>query len=121
MKLAGPYFLLQGAAVVFWWLLIAFVGAARPQFLPGGVVDSAFSAFAAPDVLVLAAASLTAGVQAMRRHPAAGRWAWVATGAALYAAVYTIAWTVIRDAPPLSSVLMAIAAVLSVWCARQIV
>jgi hypothetical protein len=62
-----------------------------------------------------------AGALALTRHPLASVAAWITAAAVAYAALYTVAWAIALDAPVLSVCLMAAAAVLSVWCARQVV
>lgn len=114
------YFLIQAVAVAGWWLLLAAVPASRAWFLPSSILDPAFAAFAAPDLLVLSLASTIAGLRGGRAG--AGRaWAWIAAGAAAYAAVYTMAWAILTHAPAASPILMTIAGLLSVHYARRIV
>ena len=119
--LGATYFLLQGIAVIAWWLGLAYVSGFPRLFLPVGALDSAFIAFAAPDVVVLALGSIITAALSFRGRPSARIGAWLTTGAVAYAAVYTVTWTALVDAPRLSAALMLAAMVLSVWCARRTV
>jgi len=120
-RLGAAYFLLQGAGVIAWWLALMVAPAFRRFFLPDETLDPAFAALAAPDILVLALGSIVAAVLAFRRRATARTIAWISAGAAAYAALYTVAWTVLVGAPALSAALMLTAMGLSVWCARQVV
>jgi hypothetical protein len=119
-RLAAAYFLVQAAAVALWWGMLLVVPASRPWFLPAGRLDPPFIAFLAPDLVVLSAGSAVTGVLALGQHPVARPGSWFVVGAVMYAAFYTLAWTVLVQAPVLSAVLMAAAAAGSIASARAL-
>jgi hypothetical protein len=119
-RLAAVYFLVQAAAVVLWWGMLLVVPASRPWFLPTGRLDPQFVAFLAPDLVVLSAGSAITGLSSFRQHPLARPGSWFVVGAVMYAAFYTLAWTVLVQAPVLSALLMIAAAAGSIAGARAL-
>jgi hypothetical protein len=119
-RLAAAYFLVQAAAVVLWWGMLLVVPASRPWFLPAGRLDAQFVAFLAPDLVVLSMGSAITGALALRKHPLARPGSWFVVGAVMYATVYTLAWTVLVQAPVLSVLLMIAAAAGSIASARAL-
>jgi hypothetical protein len=119
-RLAAAYFLVQAAAVAAWWGMLLAVPGSRPWFLPAGRLDPAFVAFLAPDLVVLSAGSAITGVFALRQHPLARAGSWFVAGAVTYATFYTLAWTVLVQAPVLSAFLMMAAAAGSIAAARAL-
>jgi hypothetical protein len=119
-RLAAAYFIVQAAAVAFWWGMLFAVPASRPWFLPDGRLDQQFIAFLAPDLVVLSMGSAITGGFALRQHPLARPGSWFVVGAVTYATVYTLAWTVLVQAPVLSALLMIAAAAGSSAAARAL-
>jgi hypothetical protein len=119
-RLAAAYFLVQAAAVALWWGMLLAVPGSRQWFLPAGRLDPQFIAFLAPDLVVLSAGSAITGVFALRQHPSARPGSWFVVGAVMYAAFYTLAWTVLVHAPVLSALLMIAAAAGSIAAVRAL-
>lgn len=118
----AAYFTLQGLAVLSWWVLLLLLPDFRPWFFPAGELKGPLLLFGPADALVLAPTSLAAGWLIARAAPQARLSAWLATGAALYAAGVTVGWAVLQiDAPLASPILMVLLACASVFHARQVV
>jgi protein-S-isoprenylcysteine O-methyltransferase Ste14 len=91
LRTAGWYFLLQAAAVAGWWVVLALRPQFRVHFQADPASEAALLAFWLPDLVVLAGASLAAGVAALRRHPLAPAAAFAAAAACAYATLYCLA------------------------------
>jgi len=118
-RFAGVYFAGQAIAIATWWLALASSREHRRHFLPPGAADPDLVAFAAPDLLVAAPASLLASVACFAGAPWRIPAAWLAAGAMLYAFAYCAAWSALRDGAWLNVALMAPAALLSTIAATD--
>jgi protein-S-isoprenylcysteine O-methyltransferase Ste14 len=119
-RLGGWYFACQGLAVVAWWGYLAVVPAARSIFLPPGASDLDLLAFRLPDLLVIVPASLIAAAAILSGRTWALVPAWASAGAMVYAFVYCVAWSVLREGGWINVVLMAPAALLSTVSALDV-
>jgi hypothetical protein len=118
-RLAAVYFLIQAAAVPLWWAMLFAVPASQSWFLPRSGLDPMFAILLVPDLGVLSLGSGVAGALELKHHHRSRDAAWLVVGAALYATVYTIAWTILIGAPALSAGLMLAAGTASVASARS--
>lgn len=115
------FYALQGAGVILWWAILHALPATRGWFFPSGEIDAVLAAFMLPDLVVLGMGSLLTAFALRRQTGAVRPLAWLVAGAANYAMLFTIHWTVTVDAPILSLALMAASGMGSLICARQIV
>lgn len=115
-RLARSYLVVQGAAVVAWWVTLALWPAAREPFRVVGAPDAALLAFAPGDLLILGAGSLAAALARGRRAVLA----WLVAGATLYGALYTLSTAVSASSGWLGAALMTPAALLSLLSARTL-
>jgi hypothetical protein len=120
-QLIEAWFLAQAIGVCAWWLLLVVLPRSRTWFLPSSGIGSSFVAFALPDLVVLALGSAIVAWLVAREHRMAPTAAALVAGGALYAALYTVAWSRLVHAPILPVVLMTGAAILSIVCARHLV
>ncbi|MBW3570001.1 MAG: isoprenylcysteine carboxylmethyltransferase family protein [Gemmatimonadetes bacterium] len=116
-RAVAAYFGLQGAGVVGWWAMLFLDAEARQWFRMSPAPDHTLLAFALPDLAILAPASLLGAALVVRRDARAPVVLWVAAGATVYAALYTLAFAVRADAGWLGAALMLPAALLSGSCA----
>jgi hypothetical protein len=115
---AVPYLCVQGLSVVAWWLLLFAHPPSRRLFFPGGELSPEMSALLLPDLVTLAGGSFAAAAaRTLGRTWGAGA-TWLVAGAATYAALFTIHWSLLEGAPWLSPLLMSLAAAGSLSCAR---
>ena len=101
------YLAVQAVATCLWWLALTIAPAARRAFLPTGAPDSVLLAFAPPDLLLLAPASLATAYGLARRRA----WGWPAlcltAGASIYPAFYAVGLPLATGEGWLGAVLMA--------------
>jgi hypothetical protein len=114
-------FLVLAVGVAAWWGLILHVPPSRLWFFPGGVIEHPLRAFVMPDLLVLSVGSAVAAWLIATGRPGAIAASWFVAGAAGYATVYTISWSLHEDVPLASPLLMTAAAALAIVCARAAV
>ncbi|CAG0968035.1 hypothetical protein PHYC_01091 [Phycisphaerales bacterium] len=100
-RIAVAYLLVQGVALVAYWLTLALVPAARAPFIPPGCTDDiALFTIALPDCLLYTATSF-AGAYGLARSRAWTRMALsVHAGAALYAALLAMGMFVVDRRRP---------------------
>jgi protein-S-isoprenylcysteine O-methyltransferase Ste14 len=110
---AAWYFIGQGVAVVAWWAGLAIDQQIRALFVPPGASEIELLAFALPDLLLALPASVAAGVAILRGRRAGVVLAWITTGAVGYAALYCVAWAVLRGGAWVNVMAMVPAALLS--------
>lgn len=105
-RAAAIYFALQGAGVVFWWLLLFTVPSARKYFLLENNSETSLMAFWLADLAFLGAGSLATAWLIFRENKHAPLAMWLVTGAVSYAALYCLAFTYITDTGWLGVILM---------------
>lgn len=85
------YLVLQGAGAIAWWVVLWVWPASRTRFLASSAPDATLLAFAFPDLVLFAGASLLSAVGLAKRRS----WAWpvlcIHSGAGVYAALYCVA------------------------------
>lgn len=119
-RISGWYFIVQGCAILAWWIALASSPGARAWFIPPGASELELLAFRLPDLLVAAPASFAGGVAILTGRRWAVPLAWVVAGAVDYAFVYCVAWSMLRDGGWLGVALMAPAALLSTVSALDV-
>lgn len=102
---ATIYFVLQGAAVAAWWLLLFFVPASRIYFQMGDS-ETTLLAFWLPDLILIAAGSFVAAGFCFFGSRLIGVALWFVTGAISYAAFYCLAFAFLTDSGWLGVTLM---------------
>jgi hypothetical protein len=116
-RAVAAYFTLQGVAVILWWWVLFAVPSAREWFRMSPAPDDTLLAFALPDLLILAPASLLGAVLVARRYARAPAILWLAAGGSVYAALYCVAFALRTDAGWPGAALMLPSALLSASCA----
>lgn len=116
----GWYFIVQAAAIGGWWSYLTRVPAAVQAFVPPGAASVDLRAFQAPDLLVAMPVSLAAGVAVLRSLRWAVPLSWFAAGAVVYAFVYCVAWSMLREGAWINVVMMAPAALFSTISALDV-
>ena len=110
---AAAYLVAQAAVVLIWWVAVIVWHRAREWFFPYGGLDPAFVAFLLPDLVFIVGGSLV-----VARRKAAGdaarRASAILLGAVGYATLYTLAWTILLQAPPASAAAM-VALAIGTW------
>jgi protein-S-isoprenylcysteine O-methyltransferase Ste14 len=99
------YFALQAIAVGAWWLLLFFVPASR-KFFQMGDTETTLLAFWLPDLLLLAAGSLTTSAFCFFDSKYTPLAAWFVCGAVAYATFYCLAFSFLTDSGWLGTTLM---------------
>jgi hypothetical protein len=104
--LATRYLMAQGLVVLLFWLVMFFRPELRSTLWPSGMRREGFDAFAAPDLLLLAAGSLAAASGLERER----WWGWptllFVAGAGAYAGIYTISLSVLTNQAWTAALLM---------------
>jgi len=118
--LAAIYFVIQGLAVAAWWTLLGVRPEMRAVFLPPGNHPSALTAFALPDLLLLAVGSLLTGILLLRGNGWAALLAWLVAGAVDYATLDVLAWAAIAGGGWTGFLLMGPSALLTTTFALQL-
>jgi hypothetical protein len=111
---AGAYFLLQGVAVLAWWLVLLIYPPARSWFRMGDGSDAALLAFWLPDLSLLAIGSLVSGALCLQGSSFVSAAVWLTAGAASYATLYCLAFAMLTDTGWLGVTLMLPAMLLSI-------
>jgi hypothetical protein len=106
---AVVYLVAQAAAVLAWWVAVIASQAVRGWFFPYGALDPAFIAFLVPDLVLIVGGSLVVARRKARGDPTP-RAAGALLGAVGYGALYTLAWTVLLQAPAAGLVAMLVVA-----------
>lgn len=105
--LAIWFLVLEGVGSLIWWSVLILAPASRKAFMAPGASDATLLAFMAADLILFSGASLLSayGLQQKRN------WAWpvlyLHTGAAVYAALYSLALAVLAGGGWLGAALMA--------------
>lgn len=105
-KAAALYFLAQGLGVIAWWILLVAWPESRLMFVLEPNRETSLLAFWLPDLLFIAAGSLTVAalIYWRNRHTVAA--IWLVTGAVSYASLYTLAFVLFTDRGWLGVVMM---------------
>ncbi len=103
---AASYYLIQGLAVIGWWMLLIIRPDTRKWFaLESGSLTSLW-AFWLPDLSIIGPLSLLAAILVSQRNRYATSAMWLVTGAVSYATLYTLAIVMMTDHGWLGAVLM---------------
>ena len=113
-KTAAAYFLLQGAAVLFWWLILFVYPSTRRYFQFDTTSESSLLAFSLPDLILLGAGSLVAGLLCLLGNKLATGAMWLVSGAISYASLYCLALALLTDTGWLGVTLMLPAMLLTI-------
>jgi len=103
---ASIYYLIQGTAVLGWWLML-FAAPESREYFKMGTDDAVLMSFWLPDIVFLGFGSLAAGVLAWTGHQYKAIAAWFVTGLVTYATMYTFAYALMTDTGWLGVVMMA--------------
>ncbi len=103
---AGIYFALQSLAVAAWWLTLFFVPDSRAYFRMDNGSDATLLAFWLPDLLLLVVGSTAASAFCFFDSKLISPAAWFVSGAASYAALYCLAFSLLTDSGWLGTTLM---------------
>lgn len=104
-KSSAIYFLLQGFAVSAWWVVLVAFPESRVYFQLGDS-EAILLSFWLPDVVLLAFASLFAGVLLLLKSDFAVPCIWLVVGSFSYANLYCFAFALITDTGWLGVTLM---------------
>lgn len=102
---ATIYFILQGASVAAWWLLLFFVPSSRAYFRMGDS-EATLLSFWLPDLILLAAASFVAAGFCFFQSRFTSLALWFVAGAISYAGFYCLAFALLTDTGWLGVTLM---------------
>lgn len=114
---SARYLVAQAIAVPVWWATVLFSQRARAWFFPYGGLDPAFVAFLLPDLVLVVGGSLVVA-RGKARGDAAPRAVGILLGAVGYAALYTVGWTFLLQAPAATLVAMGVMAI-GTWRASR--
>ncbi|MEO7673753.1 MAG: methyltransferase [Pyrinomonadaceae bacterium] len=103
---AAGYYLLQGLAVIVWWVILFAMPETRSYFQLDADSQTSLLAFWLPDAVFIAAASLAASYLVFLRNRYETAAMWLVTGAVSYAAIYTLSLASITDVGWLGVVMM---------------
>jgi len=105
-KLVIVFLTLQGIGTFVWWAVLLAFPPAREPFLAPGAPDTTLLAFLVPDLVIYAGGALVAAYGLLRQT----RWAWPAlcvnAGAAVYAALYSLALPLLSGGGWLGALMM---------------
>lgn len=107
-RFAALYFLLQGAGVIAWWILLLTVPSFRLLFQFGDD-DTSLWAFSLPDLVFLGTGSIVAGMLCLRNSQFVPIALWCVAGSVSYATFYTLSLAFITDSGWLGVLLMFLA------------
>lgn len=107
---AAAYLVAQAAVVLGWWVAVLASRTVRGWFFPYGGLDPAFVAFVLPDLVFVVGGSLLVARQRLRGNDAP-LGTGILLGAVGYAAVYTLTWTLLLQAPAAGVVAMGVMAI----------
>ncbi|HEX6124573.1 MAG TPA: isoprenylcysteine carboxylmethyltransferase family protein [Pyrinomonadaceae bacterium] len=96
-RFAIIYFVLQGAAVFAWWIMLVARPDTRDLFRLQAGTDTSLFAFLPPDIAFIAAGSLITALLLWKESRYEIAAMWLVTGSISYAAIYTSAFTAITD------------------------
>jgi len=96
-RTAAHYYLLQGLAVIAWWILLIAYPSSRGWFQLEAHSQLSLFAFLLPDALMIAAGSLIAAYLIFSRSQFGSAATWLLTGAVSYAMLYTLAFAMMTD------------------------
>ena len=120
-KLVILFLTLQGIGTFVWWAVLLVFPLAREPFMAPGAPHSTLLAFLLPDLLIYAGGALMAAYGLLRRS----NWAWpvlcVNTGAAVYAALYSLTLPILSGGGWLGALMMfpsLVALPAAVWLLR---
>lgn len=116
-RISSRYFCVQGVGVCAWWALLLGYPAAVDVFFPADRPAWLVPSLMVPDLVVVGLGSIGVALLVRKGHPGARVLAWGVAVALLYATGMVIHWTLATRSVHVSSVLMAIATLLSVHCA----
>lgn len=109
---ASRYFMVQGAAVILWWILLFTVPQSRAYFRMGDS-DVVLLAFWLPDLLLLGIGSIVTSHWIRTESRLMPLALWFVTGTLTYATLYCLAFALLTDTGWLGVVLMAPAMIVS--------
>jgi protein-S-isoprenylcysteine O-methyltransferase Ste14 len=98
--------LVQGIAVVLWWLILVYAPATRKHFGGVGAYEITLLAFWLPDLLLIAIGSTAAAILCFVNHKIAPLVSWLVTGAVTYASLYCLSFSAATDSGWLGVALM---------------
>ena len=101
------FLIVQGGGGLLWWAILLSSAPARGLFLAPGAPDSTLLAFLGADLILYVGGSFVAAYGLARRRPWAGLALGVHGGAAIYAALYALALSVLSGGAWLGGLLMA--------------
>jgi protein-S-isoprenylcysteine O-methyltransferase Ste14 len=119
-RIGGWYFTVQGLAILAWWSYLTLVPSAERFFIPPGASEIELRAFQLPDLLAAAPTSVAGGVAILLGSRWAIPLAWATAGAMVYAFLYCVSWSLLRDGGWLNVAMMAPAALLSTVSALDV-
>ncbi|HEX9959844.1 MAG TPA: hypothetical protein VGB00_02860, partial [Pyrinomonadaceae bacterium] len=102
---ATIYFILQGAAVAAWWLILFFAPSSRVYFRMGDSEETLL-AFWLPDLILIAAGSFVAAGFCFFDSRLTAIALWLVAGAVAYAGFYCLAFAFLTDSGWLGVTLM---------------
>lgn len=103
---AAIYFVIQGLAVIAWWLVLFFIPASRQYFVLERNSEASLMAFWLADLSFLGVGSLVTSWLCFRDLEYKKIASWFVTGAVSYAAVYCLAFALMTDTGWLGVTLM---------------
>lgn len=107
------YLVIQGIAVLLWWVLLLNMQSMRDAFALDGTQFTLLLAFFPADVLFVVGGSfLTAWLW---RQPRCPRLLWLTAGALWYATAYVLALRVAGVIDPLGAIMMSLASIGTAW------
>jgi len=107
------YLVIQGVAVLLWWVLLLNMQSVRDAFALDGTQSTLLLAFFPADVLFVAGGSLLSAW--MWRAPQCPRLLWLTAGALWYATAYVLALLVTGIMEPLGAIMMSLASIGTAW------
>ncbi len=102
-RIVRAYYVVQGAAVLGWWVLLATVEPAREWFVPEGDAPNELLRFWLPDIGLLGAGSWFVAWAVARQGSWSRAAAWWLAGAACYAGLFTLGASLRTDGGWLAS------------------
>jgi protein-S-isoprenylcysteine O-methyltransferase Ste14 len=91
------YFAIQGLAVITWWIILYARPVVRSYFQLEPESQNSLIAFWLPDLVFIASGSLAAALLIYLQNKYESAAMWFVTGAVSYAAVYTLAFSLMTD------------------------
>lgn len=103
---ASVYFMLQGIAVLLWWILLLAEPRSRKYFLLEPTSDLSLMSFWLPDLVILCVGSIATSILCLRIKEYAKYAAWLLSGAIGYASLYCFVYAMKTDVGWLGVALM---------------